>query len=174
MSNQDAPEAAPLLAPGRHLLSLTRLQEICLDNFPSTINSVKTTRDEIFSAIELLVGDLMLWGVRCQIWIDGQFMTTERDPDFADMAIIIDEDVFNFLDISLKNDILTNIDQRNYHPRLSVVVIVSKPRGDPDYECVNTYIEDLAAFWQLAQSRWLKGLAVMMLGENDVGIRFLS
>jgi hypothetical protein len=163
------PEPAPLLAPGRHLVSLGDLQLVCVDRF-----SPPTTRDQIFAAIELLIGDLRDWNVCCQIWIDGTFMTTERDPDIVDIAVVIEQDAFDLLDISLKNDILSNINERSYHPRINVVVIITKYRDDPDYGFICAFLDDWVALALVDRGGWVRGLAIIRLGETDVGIRLLS
>lgn len=54
----------------------------------------------------------------CQVWINGDFLTAEQDPDIVEIAVVIDHEAFELLDISLANDILSNIDERSYHERI--------------------------------------------------------
>ena len=163
------PEAAPLLPPGRHLMTLTELQLLCLDRFGRP-----STRDQIFSALELLIADLTTWGVRCELWIDGSFLTEKHDPDDADLTVIIEQEAYDILDISLQTDILIMLTQRNYHQLLHTFVVVTRRRGDPDFDVVQRFATDWAQWWQVARDGWVKGLAVIRLGETDVGIRLLS
>jgi hypothetical protein len=163
------PEFPPLLAPGRHLLSLSDLQVQCLDPFEAP-----TTRDQILAAIELLVGDLTQWGVRCELWIAGDFVTRNPDPEVANIAVVILQEAYDIIDVHLKNDILGNMDQRSYSDRLDLVAVEAKSRADPDRETTESFLTDWVAVWQVGPSGWIRGMAVMQLGETNVGIRLLS
>jgi hypothetical protein len=147
MAFQYIPEFPPILPPGRHLMSLVGLQSYCLDPFPSP-----TAREQICAAIELLIGDLAQWEVRCEVWFVGDFLTTQTNPECAVIAIVIGQDAFDLLDLSLRNDILTNMDQRGYDPNLDLVVIVAKSRDDPDREVTASFLADWMMLWQTAQS----------------------
>jgi hypothetical protein len=120
-----------------------------------------------------MIGDLSQWGVNCEIWIDGDFLTGDPNPEMVNLGIIIDEDVFESLDIALKNDILTNLNQRHYHERIDAFVAEAKCRGHPDRGFIQTFLDDFAAYWQVTPSGWVKGLAVIRLGETDVGLWLL-
>lgn len=150
-------------------MSLPVFQALFLDPFDPP-----TTRSAICAALELMISDLMLWGVRCELWIDGDFLTDINDPEIANVAVIIEDSAFSILSIDLKNDILTNMDQRNYHDRIEIFTVVSKPMGHPDYGAVQPYLNDWMEFWSITQSRWLKGVAIIRIGETDVGLRLLS
>jgi hypothetical protein len=66
------------------------------------------------------------------------------------------------------------MDQRSYSERLDLVAVEAKSREDPDRGTTESFLTDWVAFWQVASSGWLRGMAVMQLGETDVGIRLLS
>jgi len=169
MASGGKPEFAPLLPPGRHLLSLTELQTLCLDRFPRP-----TSRDQIFAAIELLVADLVQWGVRCELWIDGSFLTEKHDPDDADLSVVLDDDSFSLLDVKLQADLYSMLYQKNYHAKVHTFVIVTKPMGHPDFDVARRFAAEWSQWWQVNRDGWIRGLAVIRLGENDVGIRLLS
>ena len=136
-------------------MSLLDFTVLCLDSF-----NQPTTRAPILSGLEAMIGDLMFWGVICELWIDGDLLTNIDDPEVANIAVIIEDDAFSILDIDLKNDILTMMDERNYHERLEIFTVISKPRGHPDYEAVQPYLDEWMQFWSVTQGRWLKGVAV--------------
>lgn len=169
MPSDYRPEPAPLLAPGRHLKTLSGLQILCLDGF-----APPTTRDAILAAIELLIADLTQWGVCCQVWVSGYFLTTEQSPEVAEIAVVIEQEVLELLDLSLRNDILTNMDERSYNVSLDVIVIGAKNRGDPDYAFIQSFLDDWIALRVVNRSGWVNGLAIIWLGETDVGLRLLS
>jgi hypothetical protein len=157
------PESAPLLPPGRHLRTLTELQILCLDNFGRP-----STRDQIFAALELLIDDLTVWNIPCELWIDGSFLTEKHDPDDADLTVLIEDEVFNTLDSSLQDHLMLNIDQKNYHPKLHAFLLVTKPRGHPEFDVARRYEMEWAEWWQVSRDGWVKGLAVIRLGGSNV------
>jgi hypothetical protein len=150
-------------------MSLVDLQLLCLDQFTTS-----ATRKDICAGIEILVADLMQWGVRCNLWIGGGFLVFEPNPEIADVAIIIEQSAFDLLDVSLQNYILTNIEERSYHPSIEVIVVVSRTRDDPDYDNIRSFLDDWCAYNQVTRNGWLKGMAVLRVGETDVGLRLLS
>lgn len=68
-------------------MSLPVFQTLCLDPF-----AAPTTRGAICAALELMIGDLMQWGIICELWIDGDLLTSIIDPEVANFSVIIEDD----------------------------------------------------------------------------------
>jgi hypothetical protein len=80
----------PLLAPGRHGLSLMDFKARFVDPFEG---EAKATRLNLFQKLEAFVQEFMVSGMRCEIWIDGSILTEKPEPEDVDVAVILDHDV---------------------------------------------------------------------------------
>jgi hypothetical protein len=76
------PEFVPLLAIGRHQMSLAELKRLCVDNFP-----LSTTRPKIMEGIEKLIKELRMNSIEGEVWIDGSFVTEKMDPEDVDLVL---------------------------------------------------------------------------------------
>ncbi|WP_371717099.1 hypothetical protein [Ancylobacter sp. TS-1] len=169
MSLVSKPEFAPLLAPGRHRMSMRRLSDICVSAFPTSTN-----RQPLFQALLQLISDLATLNIPCEIWIDGSYLTAKIEPDDIDLSVRFAVEDFDRLDPMVQNTIMSRLSGKTYHPRLDTYAFVSGPR-DHEYADIFAETENYwAEWWSVARAGWLKGVAVVRLGETNVGLRILS
>ncbi len=154
----------PLLPPGRHPMSLARLRELTVTPFPET-----SSRHAIFAEFEGLVARLTSGGLRCEILCNGSFVTEASDPRDIDVVVRIDhdfaegmtEDQVAFVD-ALNDDLEEHV--------LDTFAEVAYPVGHPAFGAEEG-ISWEAHYGLEHGQKWLKGLAVLKLGETDVGLR---
>lgn len=170
---QDKPEYQPLLAPGRHRMSLADIERLCVDKFPES-----ASRGTLFEALEGLARYLGSVLSACEIWVDGSFVTEKPNPGDVDLTVIVPGEVFDRLAVvdqpaaaSLLS--LAQGDGR-FGPALHVFVIASRPMDHPDYPVLKKAADDWSQWWSVTRERWIKGFAVVRMGESDVALRILS
>lgn len=166
---RNKPEFPPLFPPGRHHMTEAELRETCVDAFPGS-----PTRADIFAALERLFAHLLSNGVRCEIWIDGSFITEKPDPEDADITVVIDLDVYDAMDAAFRNDLQARLVDHNFERLLHNFLEVRFPRGDHRRKLWEEARNQWAEFWAVGEkSRFVRGLPVIRLGESDVGRRLL-
>ncbi len=56
-----------------------------------TKSDLPTTRGKgICAALNLMIGDLLQWGITVELWIDGDLLTSIADPEAVNVAVIIE------------------------------------------------------------------------------------
>jgi hypothetical protein len=80
----DKPEFPPLLGEGMHQMSLERLEEICVSNFP-----LSQTRRAIADGFREVVRRIVEAGIKGELWINGSFLTENIDPGDIDFFVIV-------------------------------------------------------------------------------------
>lgn len=86
----------PLLAPGRHVMTLAEIEAICVHRFNG---AARSKREKLFYGLEELVQNLLQVGLKCSAFVDGSFLTEKQDPDDVDVLINIDLDVMQNLTV---------------------------------------------------------------------------
>jgi hypothetical protein len=162
------PDFPPLLAPGRHTMTLERVKDICLDRFASNIQ-----RRNLYHALEQFIQAYLVAGLPCNIWIDGSFLTEKPDPSDVDVTVLIDADV------TLNNDQNNLIDRTNdngFGPNVDAFAYQWLPKSHQDYfdEGLNPAITWHELYGVEHSRRWLKGIAVLKVRETHVGLRICS
>ena len=72
-----------LLPAGFHTKTLEEVKILCVENFPNS-----TTRSIIFeSFVENFIIPLTNTGLKCDVWVDGSFITEKEDPEDVDILI---------------------------------------------------------------------------------------
>ncbi len=161
----------PLLAPGRHNMSLARIEAMCVTAFPGN-----QRRASLFRQLEEFVAAYGGAGIRCQFWIDGSFLTEKPHPLDLDVTVIIEADVVSGLTVA-QNDL---VDRTNagggYADDLDTFAFFCKGRGDPEFydEVLNPAISWGEQYGREHNGRWVKGFGVIRLGESNVGLRICS
>lgn len=154
----------PLLPPGRHPMTISQLRELTVTPFPAP-----STRHAIFAEFEAFVAELQSRSFRCEILCNGSFVTTSPDPSDIDVVVRIDHD-FNdqlatdqaaFFD-SLNDDFTDHV--------VDTFGEVFYPLGHQNFGAEEGMSWE--AHYGLEHGQvWLKGLAVLKVGETDVGLR---
>jgi len=156
----------PLLAPGRHYLTLAQIERMCVIPFKTS-----KTREKLFYALDEMVQQFLREDMRCDFLIDGSFFTEKVDPSDVDIAVRIDVDFHATMNAS-QSILVDAANEMDYITGIDSYVYVSFPRDhvlfDTDANERETWAEQYG--WEHSE-QWLKGIAVLMLGETDVGIR---
>lgn len=156
----------PLLAPGRHYMTLADIKGLCVDRFPDNI-----IRRNLYYKFEQMYQALLICCIPCDIWIDGSVLTEKAEPDDFDATIIIDEDVLESL-IKEQQELIDSLGAGEYIPKLDSFVFARLRRDNPVFGTE----ADAAFSWGEqygceSGEEWLKGFAVLRLRETDVGLR---
>jgi hypothetical protein len=156
----------PLLAPGRHAMTLQQIEALCVAQFSGTS---RAHRERLFYALEEVVQRLLRANIRCDVFVDGSFLTEKPEPEDVDIIVATESCVFDALD-EAQHQV---VEALNTEPNALVdsISITTYPREHPhrgyglDGE---SWIEGYGI--EHAQV-YLKGYAVLRLWETDVGNR---
>jgi hypothetical protein len=155
----------PLLAPGRHYLSLADIESLCVHPFTG---SARSCRERLFYALEGFIQSLLQAVIRCDAFIDGSFLTKKPEPDDVDVIVLVEHGIH----ITLSEDQKQVLDAINNEPHFAVGVdgfaLTAYPR---DHEYFGTALDggNPGEIYGLEHSReWLKGYVVIRLWETDV------
>lgn len=145
-------------------MSLRALRSLTVEGFASD-----SPRISIFAKFENLVTQLEKRGFRCEILCNGSFVTEALEPSDIDVVIRIDHDFAlmltpeqtTFFD-ALNDDVADHV--------VDTFAEVSYPIGHDDYGLEEG--PSWEAHYGLEHGQvWLKGIAVVKVGETDVGLR---
>ena len=75
-------EFPPLLVPGMHILTLEQLRRLCVEGFP-----LSSTRDRLMTNFEQAVSMLCDCALKCDIWVNGSFLTEKINPGDIDFSV---------------------------------------------------------------------------------------
>lgn len=166
-------ESTPLLGPGFHVMTLDGLRSLTVTGFAEP----SAKRRDLFAKFERLVGELVELEIPSEIWVDGSFLTEEVDPWDIDLAVKVMDDVMQKLS-KAQDEFLTRLsaDHEHYIDGLDTFVFAGYWRGHPLY---STDVDDgysrTVPSWGyqfgLGRDGWLKGIAVVPILENDIGLR---
>ena len=172
MGRKTGIEKQPLLGPGHHVMTMTELRELTVARYANV-----GRRIDLFTKLERLVSELVAQKVPCDLWIDGSFLTDEDDPWDIDIALRVMDDVMQTL-TSEQNAFLTRMaaDDWAYIEGLDTFVFTGYWLGHPYYrtEVDDGFCTKLPSWgWQFGLGRddWLKGIVVVPILENDLGLR---
>lgn len=90
MASSDKPEFPPILPVGLHPMSVVEIRAMCVGAFP-----LSTTRNEIMSGLEVLVGALTKGQIPTEVWVDGSFVTQKVDPEDVDVVLCMQGEAYN-------------------------------------------------------------------------------
>lgn len=167
MAGVDKPEFAPLLPPGRHPMTVEDLRRLCVDPFETSAE-----RPGLYDAVRGLLAHLgNLVGV-CEVWVDGSFVTAKPEPDDVDLTVVIEGEVLDALGPEI-DAALDGFMNKQFHPKLHIFHVVKQPLGHPDYPVLQDALGSWAQWWCVARGGWVKGMAIIRIGETDVGLRLL-
>lgn len=80
----------PLLGPGLHYHSFDEVRSLCVDGFPHS-----TTRPEVMAGLVAFVRNVLHSNsIKCELWVDGSFMTKKIDPPDVDLVLCIHSDFY--------------------------------------------------------------------------------
>ena len=155
----------PLLAPGRHFTCLSRLESICVGPFPGS-----KVRSELFSKLCALVDAFTKMGLPCEMLVNGSFLTGKLNPSDVDVAVIIDPDVAENMTES-KEGLINDVNDNNFIEGVDAFVETLFPIGHPSFRANGNEMLWSEQYGREHNGEYLKGIAVLRIGETDVGLR---
>lgn len=157
----------PLLAPGRHTLSLSEIKAKCADAFP---NSAR--RRHLLQCLEKFVQAYLTSGICCEIWLDGSFLTTKPDPSDLDVTVILDADVPDLL-TEEQQRLIDDTSQSRFADDVDSFAFAKRRRDDPYFgdESLDAAYSWGQQYGLECSENWLKGFVVIKLRETNVGLR---
>jgi hypothetical protein len=158
---------APLLAPGRHFMSLAEIQPLCVRNFGRGTPSWEG-RQILFFALENFVQTVLVAQIKCDLYIDGSFLTRKPNPDDVDVMVIIHHAIYEALSEEQKQ-VLDLINSDHFAPEVDATAWVAYPREHEHHgsACDGSLV--IESYGIEHSQEWLKGFAVVRLWESNVG-----
>lgn len=145
-------EPTPLLGPGMHVLSLAELRNLAVINFPTS-----SRRTRLFEDFVQLLQTLQRYGVECDIWIDGSFLTEKNDPSDIDLTALFDINAFgSFSQLAQEFCLQTLNGGKKFLPDLDTFItfMVSDPNHPQSKLDGRNY---WAKQWGVDRENWCKG-----------------
>jgi hypothetical protein len=145
----------PLLAPGRHRMTVDQLRALCVNRFPAALQG---KRCALLAELERLLAYLNGLGLICEVWVNGSFVCDKDEPDDIDLAVAFWVDDADYINQSLL-DVLNGY--RKFSPLLDTYLCARFRKDDPRRAADN---EDYwAGLWGKGRDGWLKGFVVIEL-----------
>lgn len=160
----------PLLAPGRHKMSLSDVEALCVIPFDG---DARKKREKLFYGLEQLCQDILVVKLNCTMFVDGSFFTEKPLPDDVDVLINIESDVMQ--NLLLEQRLLVDAVNRSYYiDGVDCFAFEAYHRGHQFFGTILDIGNAGDAYGLEHAKVWLKGLAVLRFGETDVGLRICS
>lgn len=165
----DYPKAdfPPLLAPGRHFLSMAEIERLCVGKF---VGASREHRARLFEDFSTFVNAITSVELVCEIVTDGSFLTEKELPDDVDVVLVIDHDVSVKLTINQRN-VIDLLNEAEYFASIDGTSWTRFHIGNDFFESAIDFFNATRDFGLEHGERWLKGYAVVRVGETDVGLR---
>lgn len=160
----------PLLAPGRHLLSLQEIHDLCVGRFSGVARS---HRERLYYSLEDFYQRLLVANITCDILVDGSFLTEKPEPEDVDIKVYIDVVAHDGLS-DAQYILYSAITDGLNIPLIDSTSWVTYPLGHPDFGSALSPGNRGEDYGLEHSEKWLKGYVVMMLWETDVGVRIRS
>jgi hypothetical protein len=151
-------------------MTLADLKALTVDPFEGS-----TVRRNLFYKLEGLVQEFLMQRVPAEFWVDGSFLTEEEQPGDIDIAIKVMDDVMQGLGPEQERFLSQVSSDHSYIDGLDVFVFAGYWIGHAHYgtELDDGHSRVVPTYGQLygkGEDDWLKGIAVLALWENDVGL----
>lgn len=154
----------PVLPPGRHVMRIDRFREQFVVDLGQNFR-----RHDLCHSLERLIDALNDAEIPCDLYLDGSFVTEKVEPKDLDVAIRMEADVYEALSDQQKA-LLSEINDGEFIIDLDTFVYVAYPRGHPSFGTAADEKETWAELWgREHDGQYIKGIAVIRLGETDVG-----
>lgn len=158
---------APLLAPGRHVMSLAELEHLCVAPFSG---NARQRREKLFYDLEICIQAILEARLPSDVIVNGSFLTEKPEPCDIDAKIYIANDLFDQLSRA-QQILIANFNDPAYSKNLQIDVSPTYPRGHKDYGCAADLRGEGEDFGIEHAKQWLKGYAVLLVWETNVGLR---
>jgi hypothetical protein len=147
-------------------MSLQELRVLCVERFAPNPH-----RETLFNRLQDFVGRFHRADIPCEMWINGSFLTSKVDPSDVDLSVKIDLDVADNLSVTQRL-LVDEANKAEYIIGIDSFVFTAYPRDHPLFDSEINERDSWAEQWGREHSQlWLKGIAVIRLGETSVGLR---
>lgn len=147
-------EFPPLLVPSMHILRLEELRRLCVEGFP-----LSSTRDRLMTNFEQAVSMIRSCGLKCDVWVNGSFLTAKIDPEDVDFSVC---SVGNALTPNQERAIRWLVTEGYTALRCDAYYFALYPQGHPDYDKgMERYTYWQETWGYAVGSREPKGIAVV-------------
>lgn len=102
--------------------------------------------------------------------INGSFLTDKPNPSNVDVAVILDPDVAESLNAE-QEELINSINDDKFIERVDGFVETEFPIGHPFFRANGNEMLWSEQYGREHLGAWLKGIAVLRIGETDVGLR---
>ena len=106
--------------------------------------------------------------IRCDLYIDGSFLTRKPNPDDVDVIVTIDHAIYETLSEE-QMQVLELINSDHFAPNVDATAWVAYPREHEHHGSALDGSQVVEAYGIEHPQEWLKGFAVVKLWESDVG-----
>jgi hypothetical protein len=154
----------PLLAPGRHYLTVHAIGRICVEQFDG---AARQRREQLFYGFESFLQTLLVAQIRCDVFVDGSFLTRKPNPDDVDVFVATEHAVHEALSDAQK-DLLDSINTTSSFEGVQGIAMITYPRDHPFHGMALDGGNPCEAFGLEHGQFWLKGVAVVRVWETDV------
>jgi hypothetical protein len=145
-------------------MTLAEVERLCVSRFER-----RDPRERLFYALEEFVQNFLREQIPCEIFVDGSFLTHKPDPDDVDVAVELEPDVANSLTKS-QRQLIDSANSESYIAGVESFVETRWPIGHLQYELNRDEMTWGSHFGREHFGGWLKGTAVLRLGETSVGL----
>ena len=132
---------------------------------------ISERRPLLYEHLLRVVADLNNLHIRCEIWVNGSLLTEKPEPSDLDVSVILDHDVSVELN-GVQMDLFNRLSE-GYGPDIDSFAYARRLREDPLFgnPMIDTAYDWGEQYGSESSDDWLKGFAVILLGETDVGLR---
>jgi len=155
----------PLLAPGRHQMPLWQVEQLCVVGFPGSV-----IRPDLFRKLERFVAAFEAARIRCDMLVNGSFMTEKLEPSDVDVAVLLDPYVADNLDLR-QEMLVDSVNDDMFIEGVDGFVETLFPLGHASYRADGNEMLWSEQYGREHNGEYLKGIAVLRVGETDVGLR---
>jgi hypothetical protein len=152
----------PMLSPGRHFMSLTEVERLTAIAYT---DAGLAQRTELFLSLEALVQALLVAEIRCDVFVDGSFLTKKPRPDDVDVIVTVEHSIYEALSDE-QMALLDSINANQFGPNVDATAWVSYPREHPHHGTALDGSNVFQGYGVEHSGQWLKGFAVLRLWNN--------
>jgi len=145
-------------------MSLGEVEMLCVHPFAA---AARTCRERLFLSFEELVQALLVAKIKCDVFLDGSFLTRKPEPDDVDVIVSVEHGVFEALD-GPQNDLLHEINNERRFRNLDGCALVAYPRDHERFGSAADLGNAGECYGVEHGQTWLKGYAVIRIWEVDV------
>jgi len=151
----------PLLEVGFHTLSMADLRQLCVDAFPKS-----RSRAKLSAGFEKVLERVRASGLRCEVWVNGSYLTRKIDPDDVDFIVRFEAEVVENANEEQEAAIgflTSDLSEHGCHS----FVHIEYPKDHP-HHWLGVWMQAYwLKQWGFARDDSMKGIAVIKIGIEE-------